>query len=363
MPKKEAVPDTALPTFETLTKPWQACLSLAWEAYCAGSLPIGAIITDDQGKILARGRNRLAEQHEFSPHLPETPYLTGTSTFPNPDNGADALRTVRAATEAYGVPQQLLSDNSGSFNLSRQGMVTALQRHLATLGCLCISGQFRRPTTQGKNERSHQTLQRFLDAHVPRSVQQVRALLIEYREYYNNRRHHQSLPVEMTPAQAWTAAEHRPSNGTPIPQGNLEARALAYRARANGAPQPAGADVPQEEPQHTGSGRLRTLPDEIVIARQNPQLYLHGKIIKVPTHLVGRYALILSEAEYALFDVRDGAESIRFPLPLETRVLGRYVLLWQVRGARIRDPKPAWTQKHLAYEAEHYPTQSATTSG
>ncbi|WP_229662453.1 hypothetical protein, partial [Agromyces bauzanensis] len=45
-----------------------------------------------------------------------------------------------------------------------------------------------------------------------------------------------------------------------------------------------------------------------------------------------------------------------FPLPLEIKQhTGRMILLWQVRGARIRDPKPSWLQKHREYEAEHYP--------
>jgi tRNA(adenine34) deaminase len=33
----------------------------AWEAYCAGSLPHGAVIADAQGRVLARGRNRVYE--------------------------------------------------------------------------------------------------------------------------------------------------------------------------------------------------------------------------------------------------------------------------------------------------------------
>jgi tRNA(Arg) A34 adenosine deaminase TadA len=44
-----------------LALPWQACLEEAWTAYCLGSLPIGAVITDAQGTILARGRNRIFE--------------------------------------------------------------------------------------------------------------------------------------------------------------------------------------------------------------------------------------------------------------------------------------------------------------
>jgi tRNA(adenine34) deaminase len=45
-----------------LSLPWQGCLEEAWTAYCMGSLPIGAVLTDADGHILARGRNRFYEQ-------------------------------------------------------------------------------------------------------------------------------------------------------------------------------------------------------------------------------------------------------------------------------------------------------------
>jgi hypothetical protein len=45
--------------WETLSPPWQACLELAWEAYCDDSIYIGAVVTGADGVIIARGRNRL----------------------------------------------------------------------------------------------------------------------------------------------------------------------------------------------------------------------------------------------------------------------------------------------------------------
>jgi tRNA(adenine34) deaminase len=48
--------------WETLPDPWRACVDLAWEAYRAGSLPIGAVVTDARGNILSRGRNRIYER-------------------------------------------------------------------------------------------------------------------------------------------------------------------------------------------------------------------------------------------------------------------------------------------------------------
>lgn len=61
-----------------LSEPWRACLELAWAAYRAGSLPIGAVAVDDGGAVIARGRNRIAETTETSPHVSGTPYLAGT---------------------------------------------------------------------------------------------------------------------------------------------------------------------------------------------------------------------------------------------------------------------------------------------
>ncbi len=44
--------------WQSLAAPWQACYELAWEAYCDGCVPVGAVAVDRQGKILSRGRNR-----------------------------------------------------------------------------------------------------------------------------------------------------------------------------------------------------------------------------------------------------------------------------------------------------------------
>ena len=45
-----------------LIRPWQACLDLAWEAYCNDCYPIGAVVTDADGKVLSSGRNRIYEK-------------------------------------------------------------------------------------------------------------------------------------------------------------------------------------------------------------------------------------------------------------------------------------------------------------
>jgi tRNA(adenine34) deaminase len=80
--------------WESLDLPWRACVAEAWAAYRAGSLPIGAVITDDQGAILARGRNRIFETTS-APQI-----LAGTRIAHAEMNALAALdhRTVDLAT-------------------------------------------------------------------------------------------------------------------------------------------------------------------------------------------------------------------------------------------------------------------------
>jgi tRNA(adenine34) deaminase len=47
--------------WERLEEPWRVCLSLAWEAYGAGTIPVGAALVDGDGAIVAKGRNRVYE--------------------------------------------------------------------------------------------------------------------------------------------------------------------------------------------------------------------------------------------------------------------------------------------------------------
>jgi len=48
--------------WDELVTPWQACLEEAWAAYGAGTIPIGAVVVDATGQIVARGRNRIYDR-------------------------------------------------------------------------------------------------------------------------------------------------------------------------------------------------------------------------------------------------------------------------------------------------------------
>jgi transposase InsO family protein len=117
-----------------------------------------------------------------------------------------AIAVFDKAVAAHGVPQRLLSDNGIALNPSRRGWEGRLVRHLSRLGVQAITGKPYKPTTQGKNERFHQTLFRYLDKQpLARTLAELQAQIDAFDEYYNNERPHQGLPGRVTPRTAWEA--------------------------------------------------------------------------------------------------------------------------------------------------------------
>ncbi|MBN4051162.1 MAG: hypothetical protein COA82_10930 [Alkaliphilus sp.] len=55
-----------------LNVPWQEAFALAWESYKKKTIPIGAVIVDENQKIIARGRNRIFD-------LESSNWLAGTN--------------------------------------------------------------------------------------------------------------------------------------------------------------------------------------------------------------------------------------------------------------------------------------------
>ena len=68
------------------------------------------------------------------------------------------VTVVRKGIAAHGVPQRLLSDNGTAPNPSRRGVIGQLVAYVTALGVEAISRKPYKPTSQGKNERFHQTL-------------------------------------------------------------------------------------------------------------------------------------------------------------------------------------------------------------
>ncbi|MGM9471624.1 integrase core domain-containing protein [Pseudarthrobacter sp. YS3] len=117
-----------------------------------------------------------------------------------------ALAVVKKGIAAHGVPQRLLTDNGAALNPSRRGLEGQLVTYVTSLGVKAITGKPYKPTTQGKNERFHQTLFRWLDKQpLAATHQELQEMVDRFDLIYNTERPHQGLPGRITPRQSWDA--------------------------------------------------------------------------------------------------------------------------------------------------------------
>jgi putative transposase len=148
-----------------------------------------------------------------------------------------AIAVVSKGIQAHGVPQRLLSDNGAALNPSRRGVLGQLVAYVRSLGVEPITGKPYKPTTQGKNERFHQTLFRFLDKQpLAETLDQLQTQVDAFDLIYNTERPHQGLPGRVTPQTAWLAtAKVEAPRPAPLPAAPLpeEGRRLT-RVRDNG---------------------------------------------------------------------------------------------------------------------------------
>ncbi|GAA3024781.1 hypothetical protein JOE64_001043 [Microbacterium dextranolyticum] len=192
-------------------------------------------------------------------------------------------------------------------NPSRRGIVGHLVDYITRLGVTAITGKPYTPTTQGKNERFHQTLFRSLDKQPIASTSEERQTQVdEFDRIYNSERPHQGLPGHVTAQQAWdmtsVAEPHRPL----VP---------AYPS-----PSPvtaAGALLPENTRRVTVSGGVKVKGVEFQM---------------IGSHLAGTLVTIArDEATIAFYDVTTGEFLIEHPWP-EPGV--RYVSNGRPRGPR-----------------------------
>jgi putative transposase len=151
-----------------------------------------------------------------------------------------AIAVFDKAVAAHGVPQRLLSDNGIALNPSRRGFLGQLVDHVSRLGVEAITGKPYKPTTQGKNERFHQTLFRYLDKQpLADSLAELQAQVDAFDDIYNTERPHQGLPGRITPRTAWEATP-KVEAPRPKPDPPFFVQPAATRQR----PAPAPKDLP-----------------------------------------------------------------------------------------------------------------------
>ena len=127
-------------------------------------------------------------------------------TAHQPVTGDDVVHTFLTATDEYGPPASTLTDNGRVYTARHGGGRNAFEYVLAALRITQKNGAPNHPQTQGKIERFHQTLKRWLTARPPAlTVPELQTQLDQFRDYYNQHRPHRALDG-VTPAVAYVAS-------------------------------------------------------------------------------------------------------------------------------------------------------------
>jgi transposase InsO family protein len=131
-------------------------------------------------------------------------YLLSCSVH-EPVTGDDVVAVFLGLIEGYGPPASTLTDNGSVYTSRFTGGRNAFEYVLPLLGVRQKNGSPGHPQTQGKTERFHQTLQRWLRSRPPaRTLAELQHQLDEFREHYNERRPHRALQ-RRTPGEAYRA--------------------------------------------------------------------------------------------------------------------------------------------------------------
>lgn len=122
--------------------------------------------------------------------------------------GTQVGATLDKLINEYGPPASTLTDNGLVFTsrfTSRPGALNAFEKTLATHHIKQKNGRPGHPQTQGKIERFHQTLKKYLRATPPpETIEELNTRLATFRSWYNNDRPHRAR-ANHTPAQAYTS--------------------------------------------------------------------------------------------------------------------------------------------------------------
>lgn len=137
--------------------------------------------------------------------------------------GTDVVKAMEHLISKYGPPQSTLTDNGLVFTArlaGRKGGRNGFEKLLQAHHIHQKNGRPGHPQTQGKIERFHQTLKRWLKAKPrPTTIQELQQLLDQFRHWYNHQRPHRAIGRK-TPNQAY---QHLPK-ATPQPHQTPEWR-------------------------------------------------------------------------------------------------------------------------------------------
>jgi transposase InsO family protein len=243
------------------------------------------------------------------------------------------------AMRVYGVPEEVLTDNgkvfTGRFHKPGVPVEVLFDRICRENGITHRLTKIHSPTTTGKIERLHQTLQReLLDVHGPfESIEALQAALDAWRAEYNTGRPHQSLGMAF-PASRFTPA---------VP--GLELRVPAQLTAPTREPKPSQpgpgplpahggpAQAPEPITVQAHNGLHAVEVDRVVPASGN--LWIGGQQVWLGPALSGRQITLWADA-ISLHVLLDGARIKTLPSRLGTADLARLA----ANGARPAGPSP-----------------------
>jgi transposase InsO family protein len=119
--------------------------------------------------------------------------------------GAAVIDTFTRAITSHGAPASTLTDNGLVYTARFRGGRNGFEYLLADLGIRQKNGHPWHPQTQGKIERFHQTLKRWLTAQpTANTIAELQTQLDAFHHVYNDQRPHRALN-RRTPAQTYAA--------------------------------------------------------------------------------------------------------------------------------------------------------------
>jgi transposase InsO family protein len=131
-------------------------------------------------------------------------FLLGCTAH-TPVTGDVVVSVFLELIDGYGTPASTLTDNARVYTARFGGGRNAFEYLLPILGVLQKNGTPGHPQTQGKIERLHQTLQRWLRARPPaKTTRELQKQLDAFRAHYNEQRPHRALQ-RTTPGHAYRA--------------------------------------------------------------------------------------------------------------------------------------------------------------
>jgi transposase InsO family protein len=128
-----------------------------------------------------------------------------SATAHQPVTGDVVVATFLDTIDLFGTPASTLTDNGRVYTARFGGGRNAFEYLLPMLGVQQKNGHPGHPQTQGKIERFHQTLQRWLRARpAAKTIRELQTQLDRFRGYYNEQRPHRALE-RATPGHAYRA--------------------------------------------------------------------------------------------------------------------------------------------------------------